>query len=651
MTTFTHLFTPGKIGKLEIRNRILQAPMGTFSYDAEGIPSEETINYFVERAKGGVGLIICHSVRVSPESRVLGLPNLFEDKYIPIMAKIADAIHGAGAKCALQMNHSGKAMTYTNIGMGQPVEPQAIGPSPIMYVKTGVAPREASKEEIRRLVELFSDTARRVMLAGFDMVEIHAAHGYLLSNFLSPFTNRRTDQYGGSQQNRARFICEIVERIRDKTGPDFPVSVRFSGADFLPGGTTIEDSLIQASLFEKAGASLLHVSAGAHENTEVQFLSYLWPDGYLTGLAAQIKKVVKIPVCTVGKLGDPVVANQVLKEGKADFIALARPLLADPYWPNKVRESKIEELNRCIYCNNCVDRLFTTTRKEKRLFCTVNPYLFREKKYTVRKVSKSKKVMVIGGGIAGMQAAIVAAERGHSVTLYEATGNLGGAWNIAAAQPGKEIYHNLTLHLAQKAQKAGVKIVLNKKVDMAFVEAEKPDAVIVATGAKPTIPDVLGANGAAVVQAVDVFLGKAEVGGKIVIIGGRMIGMEVAIYLAEKGRKVSLITLRRLGENGKKLEENIYRTLRDKMIKQGIQIFSHTPALEIRPDGVFADDEGNILWLPADTIVLAVGHKSEKELTEGLRKIVPEVYAAGDCNSPRDGLEATREGMEVGQRV
>ena len=651
MTTFTHLFTPGKIGKLEIRNRILQAPMGTFSYDAEGIPSEETINYFVERAKGGVGLIICHSVRVSPESRVLGLPNLFEDKYIPIMAKIADAIHGAGAKCALQMNHSGKAMTYTNIGMGYPVEPQAIGPSPTMYVKTGVAPREASKEEIRRLVELFSDAARRVMLAGFDMVEIHAAHGYLLSNFLSPFTNRRTDQYGGSPQNRARFICEIVERIRDKTGPDFPVSVRFSGADFLPGGTTIDDSLIQASLFERAGTSLLHVSAGAHENTEVQFLSYLWPDGYLTGLAAQIRKVIKIPVCTVGKLGDPVVANQVLKEGKADFVALARPLLADPYWANKVREGKVEELNRCIYCNNCVDRLFTTTREEKRLFCTVNPYLFREKKYTVRKVSKSKKVMVIGGGIAGMQAAIVAAERGHSVTLYEATGNLGGAWNIAAAQPGKEIYHNLTLHLAREAQKAGVKIVLNKKVDRAFVEAEKPDAVIVATGAKPTIPDVLGANGAAVVQAVDVFLGKAEVGEKVVIIGGRMIGMEVAIYLAEKGRKVSLITLRRLGENGKKLEENIYRTLRDKMIKQGIQIFSHTPALEIRPDGVFADDEGNILWLPADTIVLAVGHKSEKELIEGLRKIVPEVYAAGDCNSPRDGLEATREGMEVGQRV
>jgi 2,4-dienoyl-CoA reductase-like NADH-dependent reductase (Old Yellow Enzyme family)/pyruvate/2-oxoglutarate dehydrogenase complex dihydrolipoamide dehydrogenase (E3) component len=567
------------------------------------------------------------------------------------MARIAEAIHGAGAKCALQMNHSGKAMTYTNIGMGQPVEPHTIGPSPIAYVKTGMVPREATKEEIRRLVELFSDTARRVMLAGFDMVEIHAAHGYLLSNFLSPFTNRRTDEYGGSPQNRARIICEIVEGIRDKTGPDFPVSVRFSGADFLPGGTRIEDSLIQASLFEKAGASLLHVSAGAHENTEVQFLSYLWPDGYVTDLAGQIKKVVKVPVCTVGKLGDPVVANQVLEEGKADFISLARPLLADPYWPNKVRENRIEELNRCIYCNNCVDRLFTTTREEKRLFCTVNPSLFREKEYAIRKVSKPKKVMVIGGGIAGMQAAKVAAERGHSVTLYEVNEKLGGAWNIAMAQPGKEGYSYLTKQLTREIEKAGVKIVLNKKVDIHFIKSGKPDAVIVATGAKPITPNILGSNGPNVVQAVDLFLEKAKVGKTIVVIGGRMVGMEAACYLAEKGKKVSLVTLRRLGENGKQLEENIYRTLRNKMIQLGVQIFPNTPAVEIRPDGIFANDGGNLLWLPAETVVLAVGYQSDQELSVKLNEVVPEVYIAGDCKAPRDGLEATREGMEVGQKV
>lgn len=651
MTSLEKLFTPGNIGKLEVKNRILQAPMGTFSYDDEGVPSQQTIDYFVERAKGGVGLIICHAVRASAESRVRGLPNLYEDKYIPMMAKIADAIHAAGAKCALQMNHSGKAMTYQTQGHGRPLESYAIGPSAIKYVKTGVIPREMSKEEIRRLVEQFSDTARRVMQAGYDMVELHAAHGYLMSSFLSPFTNRRTDEYGGSPENRARFICEILERIRDKAGPDFPVSVRFNGTDFLPGGATIEDALIQAQMFEKGGANLLHVSAGAHENTEVQFLSYLWPDAYLAGLAAQIKKVVNIPVCTVGKLGDPRVAHKVLEEGKADFIALARPLLADPYWSRKVEEGRMDEINHCIYCNNCVDRLLSVTKEAKRLFCTVNPSLFREKDYAIKRVSKPKKVMVIGGGIAGLEAAKVSAQRGHLVTLYEASGEMGGAWGIASRQPGKENYRNLIEQLTKGLKAAGVKIMMNQKVDLPFVKAENPDAVIVTTGAKPMVPDIPGADGPHVVQAVDVFLGKAKVGENVVVIGGRMVGMEAACCLAEKGKTVSLITLRRLGENGKPLEENIYRTLRDKMIKYGIQIFSHTPALEIRPDGVFANDGGNILWLPAETIVLAVGYKADNWLVKELKGIVSEIYTAGDCNSPRDGLEATREGMEVGLAV
>ena len=239
------------------------------------------------------------------------------------------------------------------------------------------------------------------------------------------------------------------------------------------------------------------------QNHEVEILSYLWPDGYLVDLAAQVKKVVKIPVCAVGKLGDPVLANQVLEDGKADFIALGRTLLADPHWANKVKEGKIDDINCCTYCNNCWERMSTTTRKEKRLFCTVNPALFREKEYAIKKVSKPKRVMVIGGGIAGMQAAKVAPER--------------------------------------------------------------------------------------------VITGKAKTGDRVVVIGGRMVGMETALYLAEKGKKVSLLTLNRLGENGKKLEENIYRTLRDRMIKNGIQVFPSTPAVEIRPDGVFANDCGNIL--------------------------------------------------------
>jgi 2-enoate reductase len=285
------------------------------------------------------------------------------------------------------------------------------------------------------------------------------------------------------------------------------------------------------------------------------------------------------------------------------------------------------------------------------LFCTVNPSLFHERDYIIKKVTKSKKIMVIGGGIAGMQAAKIAAQRGHSVALYEAKGELGGSWRIASQQPQKEIYRNLIDELTKKLKAAGGKIILNKEVTLSFVEREKPDAVVVAIGAKPVVPDIPGVDRANVVQAVDIFKQKVNVGEHVVVIGGRLIGMEVACYFAEKGKKVSLVTLGRLGENGKHLEDNIYRTLRDRVVKYGIQIFTHTPAIEICQDGLFANDGGNLMWLPADTIVLAVGYQPENGLAKKIKGVVSEIYTAGDCNSPRDGLDATREGMEVGLTV
>jgi 2,4-dienoyl-CoA reductase-like NADH-dependent reductase (Old Yellow Enzyme family)/thioredoxin reductase len=651
MKKLVHLFLPGTIGKLAVKNRIVQAPMGTYSYDEDGVPSQQTIDYFARRAEGGAGLIICHSGRVSRESRVLGMPCLFEDRHVPMLARIAKAIHEGGAKCALQMNHSGKVVIDAGVNGMEVRQSYHIGPSTIGYFNDHSDVRELSAKDIHRLVELFSDGARRVKEAGFDMVELHAAHGYLMSSFLSPLTNRRADEYGGSPQNRARFVCDILRRIRDKAGPDFPVSVRFNGADLISSGTVIDDSLIHACMFEDAGASMLHVSAGTHKNTEVQMLSYLWPDAYLSDLAFQVKKAVGIPVCTVGKLGNPLVAEELLEHHKADFVALARPFLADPDWPRKVEEGRIDEINRCLYCNNCVDRLGSKTREEKRLFCTVNPSLFREREYAISKVAEPKKVIVVGGGLAGMQAAKTAAERGHSVTLYEAGEALGGMWNIASIQPGKEMYKNLTRQLANGLVTAGVKVVLNRKVDGPFIIGQKPDSVIVATGAKPINPIIPGADGKNVVQAVDIFLGKAEAGENVIVVGGRWLGMEAACFLREKGKNVSLFTLKRLGENGKKLEENIYRTLRNRMIETGVQVFPHTPVKEIRSDGVFADDDGNMLWLHADTVVLAAGYEAEDELLKQLPGAIPATFSAGDCNGPRDALDAIREGMEVGLKV
>ena len=353
----------------------------------------------------------------------------------------------------------------------------------------------------------------------------------------------------------------------------------------------------------------------------------------------------------MGKLGDPIVANRILAEGKADFIALARPLLADPYWPEKAKEGRADEINSCICCNNCVDRLFSKTREAKRLFCTVNPSLFREKEYAIEKVAKTKKVMVIGGGLAGMQAAKTAAQRGHQVRLYESKANLGGAWAIGALQPHKELYGKFLEQLVKQLESSGAVVSFNTTVDADFVRNEKPDAVILATGSTPIAPDIRGIDNANCVQSVDVITRKVDVGNRVVVIGGRMIGMEVALYLADQEKDVSLITLKRLGENGRPLEENIYRTLRDRMISRGVKIYPGTPAFEIRPDGVFANDGGNMLWLPADTVALAVGYKPENGLFAELKHIVPEIYSIGDCNAPRDGLEATREGMEAGMKV
>jgi len=650
MTAFAKLFEPGRIGTMVIRNRIVMAPMQTFSYEFDGTPNSKTIDYFVARAQGGVGLIICPGAKPSLNSRVIGTPSLYDDSFIPQFKSLCEAIHAAGAKVAQQINHPGKALTYTG-REAQGESPEAIGPSPLRYVKTGTIIREATKEDIRRLVEDISEAARRVRDAGFDMVEFHAAHGYLLGSFLSPFTNRRTDEYGGTPERRARFVCEIIERTRQKVGPNFPICVRISGSEFLKGGSSITDTLIQAPLLVEAGADALHISAGAHENTEVQILSYLWPDAYLTQLAAAVKKVVKVPVIAVGKLGDPNVAERVLAEGRADFVALGRTLLADPEWPNKVRKGKRDEIRRCISCNNCWERLLTESRKHGRLFCTVNPALLREKEFKLTPATKKKRVMVIGGGLAGMEAARVAGVRGHDVTLYERTGALGGQWLIACRQPGKEIYQDVLRHLISDLHNAGVRIRLNSEVTPRLVQKVKPDVVVLATGACPKTLSVPGIEGPNVVQAVDVILGKAKAGNKVVVIGGRLVGMEVALALSEQGKNVSIATMRRLGENGRKLEDNIYRTLRDRLIARGVRIYPGCPLLEVREDGVFVDDDGNVLFIEADTVVLAVGSAPRNEMAAELKLLVSELYVIGDCREPRDALEALHEGAEIGRAI
>jgi 2,4-dienoyl-CoA reductase-like NADH-dependent reductase (Old Yellow Enzyme family) len=613
--------------------------MVTFSNGPQGEILDKTVHYYAERAKGGVGFIICQSSVILRESRVPHRVSAYDDKFIPGLKRIADAIHEYDTKAAFQVVHHGRLLTdYRNM-VDHPEEIRAVAPSPIprllsvveipgskggeeevLSITRNVPPIKATKEDIRRIVRAFAETARRIKDAGFDAVEIHGAHGYLISQFLSPLANRRTDEYGGSTEKRGRFACEVIEATKQKVGGDFPVLFRFSGSDFLPGGINIEECKRQAPLFVEAGADALNVSASERNSTQWMYPSFLFPQGPLVFLAGEIKKVVGVPVITAGKIIDPDFADRVIARGRADFVALGRALL----------EKRAEEIQSCIYCLNCYDFISQPENRKKGLRCSVNPTLLREREFTLEPAVESKNVMVIGGGPAGMETARTLAERGHRVTLYEQNGYLGGQFSIACQQPQKrEDYPKLLTSLQKGLRNAGVSLRLNSKVNPDIVKREKPDAVIVATGAIPLEPDIKGVDGGNVVQANEVILGHAKTGKRAIVVGGRYLGMEVADQLADAGKEVLLVSRRTIGRG---VERNIYFALRDRLVQKRVSLYPRCPIVEILPHGAYIVFDNDLLFLEAE------GH-------------VGELHQIGDCVEPRTVMCAIREGAEIGRLV
>ncbi len=645
MDAFTELFRPGRINQLEIKNRIVMAAVGSSLADDEGHVTDRAIDYYVERAKGGVGLIIVKLTSVMANAR--GSKHhlaAYDDKFIPRLRDLASAVKGHGAHVALQLGHHGNNASHPRRQQGFPPGDQVVvGPSAVAYIETGVIPHELTGVEIRELVAAFASACRRAREAGFEAVEFHGAHGKLISQFLSPYYNRRTDEYGGSVGNRARFACEILAAARREVGPSFPLIMRMDGWDGYEGGFSLEEALATAPLLVAAGADALHVSAGASEATHRQFLTYLQEPGALVRLAAAVKKVVTVPVITVGKLGDPLLAEEVLRQGKADFIALARPLLADPFLVDKTREGRLGEIRYCISCNNCVG-----SGGYQGWSCTVNPAVMREREYALTPAPVRKRVMVIGGGLAGMEAAAVAAQRGHAVTLYEKTGELGGQWNIACRQEHKGHFADVTRRLRQEMDDGGVTVILDTEATRELVETQHPDAVIVATGATPATLPVRGADRNNVVQANDVIRGLATTGERVVVIGGRHVGMEVALALSRQGKEVALVTRRRVGRDVRKATR---LALLELLMERKVPLHPYFEVVEIQDSGVMAVNEGTLFFLPADTVVLGVGAVSEKGLIDLLRPMVPELYAVGDCVEPKDALAAISQGAAVGRSV
>ncbi|MGB5926158.1 MAG: FAD-dependent oxidoreductase [Dehalococcoidia bacterium] len=642
------IFEPASIGQMKLRNRIVMPPMGTNYAEAGGAVSQRMLDYYEARARGGTGLIIVEGSAPSVRCNIsfLGSPSyqasLGDDKFIPGWQKLTDAAHKYNTSIAIQIMHG----TLENWnGKAVQVSPSPlIVPARLMGILGGL-PHELTMDEILERVEWFASAARRAKEAGFDGVEIHGAHQYIVSAFLSSATNQRKDKYGGSVENKARFLVEILQAVRREVGPNFPVWVRFNAQEWGVGdGITIEETKKMVPLVVEAGAQALHVSgygAGSYITTAPI------PDtaGFLVPLAEEVKKLTKVPVIAVGRL-DLELGERILEEGKVDFIAIGRRLLADPDLPNKVAEGRLNEVIPCIGCMECIERLAFDERGEG-VTCVVNPALGKEKAYEIKPTRKLKHVTVVGGGPAGTQAAIVAAQRGHKVTLFEKEAKLGGQLNIAALPPFKGDILPWIDYLINEVKKVRVEVKLGTDATAETVVKENPDAVVIATGGAPLMPDIPGIDKSNVVTAQDVLSGKVEAGQNVVIIGGGMVGCETGHYLVEKGKTVTIVEILKRMANDMFFMSR--RRLMDGLRSQKVTLLNGATCEEIKGGSVHVTTaDGKKETIPADTIIVAVGYTANDRLYKALEGEVPEIRCIGNSAEPRRILEATSEGYQAG---
>ncbi len=499
---FSRLFTPVRIGSLEIPNRIVMLPMTTGFCEADETVGDRFIRFYAERAQGGAGLIIIPFSPVAVGGAVE--PGLYDDRFLPGIRKLTAAIHSHGARSACQL-----IITYHMILKDQ--LPEVVAPSPVMNQLLHMVPRAITREEIGFIVDQYGKAARRARAGGFDAVEILVGAGYLLNRFLSPISNLREDEYGGSLENRLRIILEIVSAVKKAVGDDFPIGVRLNVEEQMPGGHTVEESKTVARMLEAAGISFINAYTGWHES-RVPTVAPSLPKGAFAHLAAAIKTSVNIPVIAANRINDPFTAEKIISSGQADLVGMGRALLADPALPEKAREGRIKEITPCLACSNCLSALLTGAYKKEGqqvgIVCTVNPTVGQEGQDFLRKTEKPKKVFIVGAGPAGLEAAWAAAARGHKVTLFEKQDQPGGWLRVACLPPHKEDLRTLMDNLVDRALKAGVEIRLNSEVQPGFLKEASPDVLILAHGASPFLPPIPGVDSPHVASAIDVLKGR-----------------------------------------------------------------------------------------------------------------------------------------------
>lgn len=671
---FKHLVQPINIGNMRLRNRMVQPGMGTNLAAADGTVSDSIVAYYERRARGGVGLIITEVCCPEPRGRVIpGELEISNVSFIPGLSRLVAAAHAGGAKIALQLAHGGCYASKSVTGM-DPIGPSGVGTALLPNDK----PRTMTREEIEDLIQAYAQAAARAKIAGFDAVEIHGAHGYMPLQFLSAYTNRRTDEYGGSLRNRARFALEIIRAIKEVVGPDFPVIYRLSAEEDVPGGITLEEAVQFAKWAEEAGVDAINVSAGTwdsrmetfqkvvsgQESAQGKKLSQgvsigMWvpplyvPRGNLVPLAAAIKKNVSIPVIAVGGL-TPELAEEVIAKGYADLAAIGRQAIADPDYPNKVLSGKPQEIRRCVRCNECLG----SVNSYKGLRCAVNPEAAKEAEpFTgLRPAVQRKRVIVIGGGPGGMEAARVAAMRGHDVTLYEKENELGGNLRLLSIPDFKKDYRDFMKWQMYELVKENVRIICGVEVTPEFVAQKNPDVVIVATGAVPAKPSIPGIDDPNIYWALDVLRGNIPQGRKVLICGAGLVGAEVGMWLAESyGKQVALID--QLPSVVPEVEPMTQMVVRAKLAEYGAEIYVNHYITAVTPNSVQCKVGDKAVTLQGDAVVIALGMKADQTLYEQLRKLSYEgklsceVFAIGDAVQARKVIDAVHEGYHVARRI
>jgi 2,4-dienoyl-CoA reductase (NADPH2) len=625
---YSSLFKPGFIGKLNIKNRLIMAAMGNTLADNNGNITEAMLEHYRARSAGGAGMVIVQFASTSREDILPNNLGIYDDSFIPGLSKLVQVIHDRGARACLQLMHPGMLLLLLkSLPPGMTIKVPYITPR----MGKDRPYQEINAEYIEKCLLDFASAAGRAKEAGADAVELHACHGCLLSTFLSPAVNRRTDLYGGSIENRARFVSRAVEKIKEKVGTEFPLIVRINGCDDVEGGVTPSEVVSQAEILKNSGADAISISSGLEYWTTLMAPSYLTPEGAVIPIAEGVKKAVNLPVIAAGKIS-PDLAEITVENGRADFIALGRPLLAEPALPNKLQSGNKEEIAGCLYCNNCLRSSWRS--------CTVNPFLYRESGTLSPSVSP-KKILVIGGGLAGMQAAVLCKKRGHDVSLFEKEPELGGQWKIASQLPGKEGYAAAITYLKHSLEKLQVPVTLNNEVTREQVAAIKPEIAIIAAGAVPQNLELPGASGNNYIQANDVIRGKVAVEGKIVVLGASVLAVETAVFLAEKGKAVVLVSHSGLG--GRKGADDLitFRGLIRRLVQLRIPLYLNAAVIELNAGSLVIGLGGETVSLPCDRLITAIGVRPVDKLSEELKGIVPDIYLIGDCLQPGSAAQAT----------